>query len=251
MRESAKLGIELKFVFEDEVDLGNIKNLRSTQKPDFVIFRAVNPDLSKKIEEYGIPLYNNSFVSGICNDKRKTYRYMEANGVEIMESVYVDKNDESFNSVNLFFPCVVKSAYGRGGSEVFLVNNLDEYNAVKMENAVIQRVCDTPGKDLRVYVLGREIAAAMLRVSQNDFRGNYSLGGQAFVYNLTKEEIKIVNKIINIFDFGLVGIDFVFNCGKPVLNEIEDVVGARMLYAKTDINIAEKYLKFIIATCKI
>jgi glutathione synthase/RimK-type ligase-like ATP-grasp enzyme len=169
---------------------------------------------------------------------------MEDNGVEIMESLYAGKD---FDEKNLFFPCVVKSAYGHGGNEVFLVNNRDEYNAVKMEDAVIQRVCDTPGRDLRVYVMGREIIAAMLRVSRNDFRGNYSLGGQAFVRNLSAEETGIVNKITALFDFGLAGVDFIFNRGKPVLNEIEDVVGARMLYAKTDINVVEKYLKFIIS----
>ena len=49
------------------------------------------------------------------------------------------------------------------------------------------------------------------------------------------------------FDFSLVGIDFVFHRGKMVFNEIEDVVGARMLYSKTDINIVSLYLDFILS----
>ena len=42
------------------------------------------------------------------------------------------------------------------------------------------------------------------------------------------------------FDFA--GIDLIFHEGRPVLNEIEDVVGSRMLYAHTDLDIQELFL---------
>ena len=80
-------------------------------------------------------------------------------------------------------------------------------------------------------MLKDQIIASILRVSNSDFRSNYSLGGTAKIYNLSHEERSIVYKIIELFDFGLVGIDFYF-MGKMVFNEIEDVVGARMLYSK-------------------
>ena len=41
------------------------------------------------------------------------------------------------------------------------------------------------------------------------------------------------------------GIDFVFDNGKAVFNELEDAVGARMLYANTDIDIIEMYINYI------
>ena len=42
------------------------------------------------------------------------------------------------------------------------------------------------------------------------------------------------------------GIDFMFSGGKPVFNEIEDVVGARMLYSLTDIDIADRHAAYIL-----
>lgn len=43
------------------------------------------------------------------------------------------------------------------------------------------------------------------------------------------------------------GIDFLIDeNGEFLFNEIEDVVGARMLYQLTDINLVGKYLEFII-----
>ena len=56
----------------------------------------------------------------------------------------------------------------------------------------------------------------------------------------------VLNRIVEEFDFGLVGIDFIYDEGRPVFNEIEDVVGARMLYSLTDIDIADRYLEFIL-----
>ena len=49
----------------------------------------------------------------------------------------------------------------------------------------------------------------------------------------------------------MVGIDFLVDeKGKFLFNEIEDVVGARMLYQLTSINLVEKYLQFILEQIK-
>ena len=66
------------------------------------------------------------------------------------------------------------------------------------------------------------------------------------LYQLTEEQEENINRITALFDFGLVGIDFIVaDDGTLLFNEIEDVVGARMLYQCTDINLVKKYLSFI------
>ena len=87
----------------------------------------------------------------------------------------------------------------------------------------------------------------MLRVSSNEFRSNYCLGGNASRYNLTEEEEQIVATVINNLDIGFAGIDIMFDKGRPVLNEIEDNVGSRMLYALTDIDPVDLYLDHILS----
>ena len=42
------------------------------------------------------------------------------------------------------------------------------------------------------------------------------------------------------------GIDFVFDNGKIIFNEIEDVVGSRMVYTYTDIDIVDIYIKYLL-----
>ena len=66
------------------------------------------------------------------------------------------------------------------------------------------------------------------------------------MYSLTADEQELVQKIIDLFNFDMVGIDFILDDnGNLVFNEIEDVVGARMLYQCSDIDIVKEYLSYI------
>ena len=40
----------------------------------------------------------------------------------------------------------------------------------------------------------------------------------------------------------LAGVDLMFDRGRPVVNEVEDVVGSRMLYQTSDIDIVSLFL---------
>ena len=96
-------------------------------------------------------------------------------------------------------------------------------------------------------MLGQEILACDCRTATSGFKSNFSLGGSVELYELSGKERQLVEKIISQFSFGLVGIDFLIDeNGEFLFYEIEDVVGARMLYQLTDINLVGKYLEFII-----
>lgn len=227
--------IELKLVFTDEINFEFL--------PGFAIVRVIRPDITRKLEKVGVKCFNNSFVSEICNDKAKSYMYVSENGVEVLPTYYsIDEIRE--------FPVVIKPKNSHGGDRVKIAESHKELMSImplyEGNNYVMQAVANNPGKDVRVYVMGNKIIAAMLRKSKDDFRSNFCLGGSASVYNLNSEEVDKVRKIIELFDFDFVGIDFVFNNGKMIFNEIEDVVGSRMLYTYTDIDVADLYVKYIL-----
>lgn len=222
--------------------------------PDFVVVRAIYPLLSKHLELMGIPVYNNSFVSEICNDKAKTYQYLAKSGIPMVDSFFY-KNCQVKDQLEITAPTVIKSVDGHGGKQVFLVDDQKTYEqraeevvkGIGSSDVVVQPLTGSKSQDLRVYVIGTEIIAAVLRTSKEGFRSNYSLGGEVQLYHLTEDEKQLVYKIIREFEFGLVGIDFLIgDKGELIFNEIEDVVGSRMLYQCSNINIVELYLKFIV-----
>lgn len=119
-------------------------------------------------------------------------------------------------------------------------------------DVVIQPLTGNRHQDLRVYVIGKEIIACVLRTAKEGFKSNFSLGGEVSLYQLSNEERSLVDIVISQFEFGLVGIDFIIgDSGELIFNEIEDVVGSRMLYQCSDINIVERYLKYILDTIKV
>lgn len=229
------LNVDLVLVYTDEIDYNDL--------PDFAIVRSIRPDITEKLEKHGVKCFNNSHVSKICNDKYITYKYVSENGIEIMP-VY-----ESIDGIKKY-PVVIKPKGSHGGDRVNMAESRDELLGLlplyAEKDYVIQAAAPDLGKDLRVYVIGNKIITAMLRQSENDFRSNFCLGGTAEVYTLNAEEIKKVESIIKLFDFDFVGIDFIFNNGELVFNEIEDVVGSRMVYTYTDIDIVDLYVKHII-----
>ena len=60
----------------------------------------------------------------------------------------------------------------------------------------------------------------------------------------------ILNILFKNYNFGFVGIDFIINDGHYILNEIEDLVGCRMLYLKWDKDIADLLFKEILKIIK-
>lgn len=227
--------IELSLVYTDEINYNSL--------PYFAIVRAIRPDITRKLENLGVKCFNNGFVSEICNDKALTYKFVSDNGIEILPTYYnVDYVKD--------YPVVIKPKDSHGGDRVNIAESYNELMTLmplyEGDNYVIQAVATDKGKDVRVYVIGDKIITSMLRVSDKDFRSNFCLGGSASVYNLTDEEVEKVNKVIKLFDFDFVGIDFVFNNGEMVFNEIEDVVGSRMIYTYTNIDIVALYIKYIL-----
>ena len=216
--------------------------------PGFVCMRAQHPMLSLHMENMGIPVFNNAHVAHICNDKRLTHEKLMGL-VPMMDTAFVEP--DCF--VRPFpFPVVVKASHASGGRKVFLCRDEASYaDAVSRcapDSAVVQPVCDTPGKDVRVYVLGKKIAKTMMRVSSDgDFRSNLAQGGDAFPFALPPKTLLMVEAIAEQFKFGLVGVDFIFHKGELVFNEIEDAVGTRMLYMHTDLDIVRDYLDFILS----
>lgn len=229
------LNIQLKIVERGEI----IQDL-----PDYAIVRTINRELTEYLSKNGVILFNNLKTSLIANDKYETYQFCKKIGIECMKTELLSNNAPSIP-----YPFVVKSVDGHGGSEVYLVENERKFEEVKDKlvgkKCIAQEIADTLGVDVRAYLLGGEIVSSIKRYSKKDFRSNYSLGGGFEKTQLTEEQKVVIDKLYKQLNFDYVGIDFIYNNNKWVLNEIEDVVGARMLYKLNEIDILDKYLLYI------
>ena len=254
IEEAKQQNILLKLILREELLIGidgrnyfTYYENKHIDLPNFCIIRTIESTLQAHFAAQNIPCFNNFQTSIICNDKSATHIEVAKLGIPAVKTFHYESYPKT---PPLPYPFILKTINGRSGSEVFLIENNEDYLNSKLkinnEDFVIQAIQSQIGKDLRVFVIGKKIIAAVLRVNNNDFRANFKLGGSAFLYHLTIDEVEMINKIINHFDFGLVGIDFLIDKeGNLLFNEIEDVVGSRILSETTNINLLSEYISYI------
>jgi gamma-F420-2:alpha-L-glutamate ligase len=239
MRAGEGHGLSLEVVLTEDFDIA----LRTP--PQFVISRQRNPLLSKTLEAMGIPVFNCARVCELCNDKRETHRFLE--GFPLLRSAFLESEE---TPIPPDFPAVIKPAFGHGGDRVALVNDPVETKAalswIFPAPAITQEPASEAGKDLRIYVLFGEIVAAVLRTARSGIVSNYKKGGDVSLHSPNTAETELARSVIKRFSdadapLSFAGIDLLYHHGQPVVNEVEDVVGSRMLYKVSDLDIIGMY----------
>lgn len=238
IEEGRKCNLDIRLVLSDKEEV-------SDNDIDFAIVRNRDSKLCKRLEDSNIRCFNSSYVVNIGNDKWEMYKDFNSAGIPVM---YTQKT-------KLPYPFVMKPVNGHGGENVYLIKNADEYESVisnipddRQGDLIYQVIATEKGRDIRVYVVGGTILTAMERIAvdtEKDFRSNYSLNGNAKEHALTDEELKLAAKVADHIKADFVGIDLIYNNGRPVVNEIEDAVGTRMLYSLTDIDPVREFVAHI------
>lgn len=256
IEEAKQQDVELKLVYREDLTIGIVEqnpvvymnNLKQIL-PDFIINRSIEPLIQQFFNSFTIPIFNGAETAKIVNNKANTH--LEISNLNIpMLPTYFIHGGALPKDIPIGFPAVIKSVAGRGGEEVYFIESEQDWHDIQQQCStqeyIIQPTNVQLGKDVRVFIIGTEIIAAVLRHNEQDFRANFKLGGKAFPYNLSDSDIKMIERIIHHFDFGLVGIDFLIDHNDHLIfNEIEDVVGSRILSETSDINLLEKYMTFI------
>lgn len=199
-----------------------------------VLFRARRPEAARHLEDRGIHLVNRAEVNRIANDKWQSCQLFLLLGVPAIPT-YREATE---------FPCIVKTADGHGGSEVWLIGCAEEIP--KTSSPLIFQPVVQHQADVRAYVIGTEIVGAVKRSANGSFKANYSLGGSIEKYVLTSAQEKDVLRIARALNSDYIGIDFLLlEDGRHLFNEIEDPVGARSFYETHEENIAELLLAHV------
>lgn len=258
MRHEAGLRhIDLHLMYGEYFAMGVLENQLCIQyhgklakPPDLAIMRSIDPLFSLQMEKLGVRVFNSSRVAYVSNDKARTHQMMSGYGIPMVDTMFIKAGFFSSTSIPFAMPWVMKTAGGRGGKQVFMADSISqaEYivSQIPADDLVVQRLAPVKGRDMRVFVVGRNIVAAILRYSERDFRANFSLGGDSRLISLSANQQILVNRIAAIIDADMVGIDFLFDVnGNLLLNEIEDVVGSRTLSIHSDINLLARFFDHV------
>lgn len=221
--------------------------------PQVALMRCSAPRLHRLLEQSGVPCLNGARVTGIANDKARSYALASEAGEPLLPfrdlGVVTDGLVQAVRGGLALLPAservVIKPVDGHGGEGVHLADGRGAADALARlvgRRALVQRAASRLGSDVRAYVHDGAVVAAMRRRSDSDFRSNFCLGGTAEPFDLPAGARARAERMASRLGPGFYGIDFLFDDGFPdgmVFNEFEDPVGCRMLYARTRIDPAE------------
>ncbi|CAM3822514.1 ATP-grasp domain-containing protein [Alkalicoccus chagannorensis] len=243
---AASEGIRLTVVRYEDLSL-DVSGLHcpGTFYPDFLMVRTSTPWLNEAAELQGIRVFNRARFSRIANDKRLSHACVSRLGLPMLPSRAVHRQAVPDNHPP--YPFIAKDPMGRGGTGVEWIAHAHQlaYSTLQ-ENVLLQPVGGQRGRDVRVYIVGGEIQAAVLRESATNFKANISGGASSRLYSLSRKEREEVTAVTSMLPIDFAGIDFLLaEDGTLLFNEMEDTVGCRSLYDSSDINIAAVVMAYV------
>jgi len=262
--ESAKKrGIELENRTNIELmcDAASGKHILLQSIPRATLFWDKDIRLAYQLEHAGSRLFNSARAIELCDDKSRTHIAlcglvpMPKTIIAPLAYPRVGYTDDSFierAADELGLPMIVKECYGSFGMQVYLVNDIAElretvHRTVGMPILFQEYVKTSHARDIRIYIVGGRIAAAMLRENDSgDFRANLARGGRATAIALSKEQADVALKASQTLELDFCGVDLLFGKNdEPLLCEVNSNAHFVGLYHGTGVNVADLIMEHI------
>lgn len=155
-------------------------------------------------------------------------------------------------------PLVVKLLEGTQGRGVVLAETvkaaesvIDAFIELKADFLVQEFIKEAGGSDVRCFVIGRTVVAAMERTAASgEFRSNLHRGGTAKQTKLTPEERRTAIKAAQTMGLSVAGVDILRSERGPLIMEVNSSPGLRGIEEATGINVARKIIQFVAQNAK-
>ncbi|MGL5540627.1 MAG: ATP-grasp domain-containing protein [Erysipelotrichaceae bacterium] len=204
----------------------------------FVVNRSRFVDIAQKCEAMGIVVFNHAQATRLGNDKVLMSQTFAKAGLPVIPWL----ENEPWPS----YPFILKDPKGHGGKQVYWIDNAMDYARHAQQRHMVQPVIAPTIGDLRVVVCGERILASFLRSNPTDFRHNAKQGATVQWWPCSPAILEVVNAVQQQVHFDLGGIDFLLmEDGTFYINEIEDVVGVRSVYALSEVDVVVEYVRHI------
>jgi RimK family alpha-L-glutamate ligase len=153
-----------------------------------IIYRV---DALHWLEDRGVRVMNAPRAIERCVDKFYTSALLREAGLDTPETVVCERIDDAMAAVRDMGDVIVKPLFGSMGHGMVRVSDLETafrvFRALELARAVfyVQRVIDHAGCDVRAFVVGDRVVAAIERRARDaGWRTNISLGGEARAIDL-------------------------------------------------------------------
>lgn len=215
---------------------------------DEIIFRL---NLLNRLSKLGLPIFNDPASIERAVDKYYSLALMEENGIPVPRTIVSESPSKALEAFHeLGGDVVVKPVYGSQGIGVTRVSNpevaLRVFRALAFVHHVlyVQEFVPHGNRDIRVFVIGGEVVAAMYRISE-DWKTNIHQGARPEAMKPDSDLCDLAVKSADCLGCDIAGVDVMEGSNGYVVNEVNSQPGFQGLQSTTEVDIAVKIAEFV------
>ena len=223
-------------------------------------FDAVIPRIGASITFYGtavlrqfemmnvFPL-NESVAVSRSRDKLRSAQLLARKGIGMPVTGFAHNPDDIEDLLKVVggAPVVIKLLEGTQGIGVVLAETnkaaesvIQAFMGLKANIMVQEFIKEAGGADIRCFVVGDKVVAAMKRQGpEGEFRSNLHRGGSASLVRLTPSERATAVRAAKIMGLGVCGVDLLRSNHGPVVMEVNSSPGLEGIEAASGKDVAE------------
>lgn len=229
-------------------------------------YDAVIPRIGASITYYGTALVRQfeqmdvfcaNSALGISNsrDKLRALQILSRHNIGIPATEFVRRKQDVLPAIERVggAPVIIKLLEGTQGVGVILADSIKAAQAIietlqsTKQNVLIQKfVAESKGRDIRAFVVGDQVVAAMRRVAQGqEFRSNVHLGGKTEVLTLDAVYEETALRAAQIMGLRIAGVDMLEGADGPQIMEVNSSPGLEGIERASGIDVASAIIEYV------
>ncbi len=211
----------------------------------------------RQFEQMDVFCANSS--AGISNsrDKLRSLQILSRHHIGIPATTFVRDKKDVLPAIERVggAPVIIKLLEGTQGVGVILADSVKIAEAIietlqsTKQNVLIQKfVAESKGRDIRAFVIGDQVVAAMRRVAQGqEFRSNVHRGGRTEAISLDENYRETAVRAAQIMGLRVAGVDMLEAADGPQVMEVNSSPGLEGIEGCTQLDIAGAIVDYIAA----
>lgn len=229
-------------------------------------FDAVIPRIGASVTHYGLAVIRQfemmgvyclteSIALGRSRDKLRALQLLSRKGIGLPKTSFAYNVHDTKELIKLVggTPLVLKLCEGTQGRGIVLAETqkaaesvIEAFRELRAEFLVQEFIKEANGCDIRCFVIGDKVVAAMERTAaEGEFRSNLHRGGSAKVAKLTPTERRTAIKAAQTMGLQVAGVDLLRSARGPLVMEVNSSPGLEGIEGASHKNIADAIVAFV------
>lgn len=209
----------------------------------------------RQFEMMGVFSLNESVAISRSRDKLRSLQLLSRKGIGMPVTGFAHSPDEIPDLIDMVggAPLVIKLLEGTQGIGVVLAETrkvaesvIEAFLGLKANILIQEYIAEAGGADIRCFVVGDKVVAAMKRQAKpGEFRSNLHRGGSASLIKISPEERAMAVRAAKIMGLNVAGVDLIRSNHGPLVMEVNSSPGLEGIEAASGKDIAGMIYSFI------